>query len=85
MEVTRLVITVAAQKLIWAQGSLYPKKEIIIKSKKRISPENQTGSKKKLENPTPRNTCKYIAKKIPDTPLACKKRNLSPVKVSRVK
>jgi hypothetical protein len=34
----KLVITIAAQKLIWPQGSTYPKKAVIIINKNKITP-----------------------------------------------
>ena len=72
--VTRLVITVAPQKLICPQGKIYPKKEVAIINTKIITPElhnNCLGYAKEPNNKL-LNMCKYTTKKNTDAPFECK-------------
>lgn len=81
---TKLVITVAAQKLICPQGRTYPKKAVRIANKKITLPTNQTFLSLYLLKNNPRKMWMYIKRKNIDAPLACANRINHPSLTSRM-
>jgi phage terminase large subunit-like protein len=71
--VMELVVTVAAQKLIWPHGETYPRNAVPIGNKYIVTPVNHTpvlGYWYELKY-EPRSICMYKREKENDAPFAC--------------
>lgn len=83
-EEKKLVITVAAQRLIWPHTKIYPEKAANITNKKIAHPENQSFILVKLLKYIAFAKCIYKKKNINETTFTCKLRTNHPKLISLI-